>query len=215
MLAIGLLLVLASISTGEERKTAEGAVPRGLEVGLRVVRQQACGEPESEVVSLWLELEARFTNRGADRMILPRRGSYEISSRIARRGDGGQRQLLFAPNIRYLYPPQVRIPVGKHPDRQRFVVLKSGGSHTQTVGTSLFIDRRGDVDESKAGLLRPGSRVELQLELQTWPADLPGDLVPTLAERWSGDGDLVAGVILSDYVPIAVPSLSDVDVCVP
>lgn len=180
------------------------------EVSLRieVVGQSYC-HVDDESFSARLGLRLRFTNSSDHSVILARKLVPPEVVRVARDADAGHKgDFLYAPNPDYFVNKLPNAPrFGDAPDPKLFVVLSPGESF-ETVGTSGVFGANDVAKAHRGGLLAKGSYV-LQVGVTTWPYDWPNYTSKVtsqeLRKRWLKYGNLVAGLVYSNFAQFNLP----------
>jgi hypothetical protein len=207
---VGVLLLSLGANGLPDGATQELSKERGNlpTVHAEVVRQSYC-HVDDEAFSAFLDLRLRFTNTSDHSMILARTIESPPIVRVARNLEAAQRNdFLYAPNSDFFVAdiPDAP-PVGEAPDPKLVVLLPAGAGFETVVQTAVV----GANDAAKAtkgtGLLAKGSYV-LQVGIDTWPYEWPYFRSKTdsheLRRRWTKYGDLVTGLVYSDFAPFTL-----------
>jgi hypothetical protein len=125
-----------------------------------------------------------------------------------------QRRLEFSiTNDLELYPPDTTVPeFGSSPPESEFVVLEPGESFGAASSLGLLTRARG-VD-SPAKTLEMGRKYAVRVTVSLWfHRMMPEPEVAMLRERWAATGELVAGMITTDFFALDLPAKGAVEVC--
>jgi hypothetical protein len=177
-------------------------------VHAEVLRQSYC-HVDDEAFTAFLDLRLQFTNFSHNSVILARKIEVPIV-RVARNAEAGQRnEFLFAPDPHFAVADVPDAPpFGEAPDPRIFAVLTAGKTFETVVQSGVL----GANDAAKAtkgsGLLAKGSYV-LQVGAFTWPYQWPwfsSNAKPQdVRQRWSKYGELISGLVYSDFAPFTLP----------
>jgi len=115
---------------------------------------------------------------------------------------------IYAPDAHFTVASLPNSPhFGQAPDPKLFILLSPGESFETLIHTGVFGAYDGAKVTAGNGLLPKGSYL-LQVGVPTWPYEWPyfGSKNDTqeLKQRWSKYGDLVAGLLYTDFAPFTL-----------
>jgi len=177
-------------------------------VHARVLHQSYC-HVDDEAFTAFLDLSLEFTNSSSKPVILARKIEAPII-RVARNVEAGQRnEFLYAPDPHFAVATLPNAPpFGEKPAPKAFVILPPGESFETAIQSGVIGANDAAVATKGSGLLAKGSYV-LQLGLITWPYQWPWFSSNTKPEelipRWSKWGNLVIGLVYSNFTPFTLP----------
>ena len=179
-----------------------------LRAHIDVVKQRYCRD-DDEAFTASLDLRIRFTNSAGRPVILSRKIEPPPVVRVAVNADAAKKgTFIYAPDAHFTVASLPNSPhFGQAPDPKLFILLSPGESFETLIHTGVFGAYDGAKVTAGNGLLPKGSYL-LQVGVPTWPYEWPyfGSKNDTqeLKQRWSKYGDLVAGLLYTDFAPFTL-----------
>lgn len=203
----GLCIGVNALQSRDDQELAKQAA--SLTVHIEVVQQSYCKD-DDEAFTASLDLKIRFTNSSRRSVILSRKIESPPVVRVALNAEAAKRsEFIYAPDEHFTVTSLPNAPhFGQAPDPKLFIRLSPGESFETVVKTGVFGAYDARTATAGNGLLPKGSYL-LQVGVPTWPYEWPyfnyKNDPQELKQRWSKYGDLVTGLVYTDFAPFTIP----------